>query len=81
VTTAAAAAPRFSLDAAMAAREARMGTAIQDAEALGHVQTLEGTSLTCSCGDTSEVNPRAARVVMDAHAREKLGTLSIPTIG
>lgn len=65
---------------AVAAREARMGTAIEDAAKVGHVQTYDGTTRTCTCGSSSTPAPRAVRVMMDAHAREVLSTLSIPTV-
>ena len=70
-----------TLQERMARREARMGTAIVDAQAIGHTQTISGTTVTCACGHTATTAPFAQKVAADMHARETLGALTVTTTG
>ena len=69
-----------TLQERMARREARMGTAIVDAQTIGHTQTIDGNVVTCTCGHTATTAPFAQKVAADMHAREALGSLVVGTI-
>ena len=61
----------------VAMQEERVGDHLAAAEAEGHVTTIDGRNITCTCGYASTSAPGAQTLTRKIHAAESLGLITI----